>query len=78
MTMPLESLKLFACIAEEKKMDGLSPYLLALENKALANTDWFDTRKQHVAVLLPNFFILYCGQKPPTGDITSDDVKWHS
>ena len=23
----------------------------------------------------PNFFILYFGQKTPTGDITSDDVK---
>ena len=51
------------------------PYLLALKNKALANTDWFDTREQYVAVLLPNFFILYFGQKPPTGDIMSDYVK---
>ena len=50
-------------------------YLLALENKLLANTDWYNTREKYVAVLLPNFFILYFGQKPPTGDIMSDDVK---
>ena len=49
---------------------------MALENKALANTDWFDsTDKKYVCALLPNFSILYFGQKPPTGDITSDNVK---
>jgi hypothetical protein len=75
-TVPIASLKLFACIAEEKKMMGLLPYLLALENKVLANTDWFQsTDEKYVAVLLPNFFILYFGQKPPTGDIMLDDVK---
>ena len=50
-------------------------YLLELENKALANTDWFNSKEQYVCALLPNFFILYFGQKPPTGDIMSDDVK---
>ena len=77
MTVPIASLKLFACIAEEKKLMGLLPYLLALKNKVLANTDWFQsTDDKYVAVLLlPNFFILYFGQKPPTGDIMLDDVK---
>ena len=28
-----------------------------------------------MCALLPNFFILFFGQKPPTGDITSDDVR---
>ena len=56
-------------------MDTLLPYLLALKNEALANTDWFDSSKKYVAVLLPNFFILYFSQKPPTGDIISDNVK---
>ena len=57
-------------------MDTLLKYLLDLENKALANTDWFDSPdKKYVCSLLPNFFILYFGQKPPTGDIMSDDVK---
>ena len=46
-----------------------------LKNKALANTDWFDTSKKYVCALLPNFFILYFGQKPPTRDIMPDDVK---
>ena len=29
----------------------------------------------YVGLLLPNFFILYFGQKPSTRDVTSDDVK---
>ena len=66
---------MFARIAKDKKLEGLLPYLLALKNEALANTDWFDTREKYVAVLLPNFFILYFGQKPPTRDIMSDNVK---
>ena len=41
--IPFESLKLFVCMADEKKLDTLLLYLLRLENKALANTDWFDT-----------------------------------
>ncbi len=36
---------------------------------------WYNTSKKYVAVLLPNFFILYSSQKPPTRDIISDDVK---
>ena len=74
-TWPISSLALFACISKEKNLVGLLSYLLALENKLLANTDWYNTREKYVAVLLPNFFILYFGQKPPTGDIMSDDVK---
>ena len=44
-------------------MDALLPYLLALENKALANTDWYGSGEKYVDALLPNFFILYFGQK---------------
>jgi len=69
MFMTLASLKLFVCIAKKEKLAGLLSYLLELKNDLLANTDWFDTTKKYVAVLLPNFFILYFGQKPPTGDI---------
>ena len=29
----------------------------------------------YVGFLLPNFFIVYFGQKPPIGDITSEDVN---
>ena len=43
---------------------GLLPYLLALEKEVLVNTDCFQsTDDKYVAVLLPNFFILYFGQK---------------
>ena len=53
-TVPIASLKLFACIAEEKKLMGLLPYLRALENEVLANTDWFQsTDDKYVAVLMP-------------------------
>ena len=66
---------MFACIAEKEKLDTLLKYLLDLENEALANTNWFNSTKKYVCALLPNFFILYFGQKTPTGDIMSDDVK---
>ena len=68
-------MKLFACIAEKEKLDTLLKYLLDLENEALANTEWFESPNKYVCALLPNFFILYFGHKPPTGDIMSDDVK---
>ena len=77
MSAPLPSLKLFACIAQKEKVDALLPYVFSLENKVLANTDWFNSNEKCVGLLLPNFFILYFGQKLPTGDITSDDVKRH-
>ena len=67
MYIPFESLKLFACIAEKEKLDTLLKYLLDLENEALVNTDWFNSIEQYVCALLPNFFILYFGQKPPPG-----------
>jgi hypothetical protein len=73
--IPYASLKLFACVAEKEKFDTLLKYLLDLENKALANTDWFNTIKQYVCALMSNFFILYFGRKPPTGDIMPDNVK---
>ena len=39
--IPFASLKLFACVAEKEKFDTLLKYLLDLENKHLANTEWF-------------------------------------
>ena len=75
MYIPFSSLKLFACVAEKEKLEDLLKYILALGNKALANTDWFNSTKQYVCALLPNIFILYFGQKTPTGDIMSNDVK---
>ena len=47
-------------------MDRLLKYILDLKNEALANTKWCDLPdKKYVCALLPNFFILYFGQKPP-------------
>ena len=74
--IPFTALKLFACIADERKLDTLLTYILHLENKALNNTDWYDSvDKKYVCALLPKFFILSFGQKSPTGDITLDNVK---
>ncbi len=74
--IPFAAIRLFACIADERKLDTLLTYILHLENEALNNTDWYDLMgKKYVCALLPNFFILYFGQKPPTGDIMLDDVK---
>ena len=66
-------------MADEKKLETLLKYILNLENKALANTDWFDsTNKKYVCALLSNFFILYFDQKPHTGEITSNNIKMKS
>ena len=63
-------------MADEKKLNTHLLYVLHLENEAVANTDWFgNPDKKYVCALLPNFFILYFGQKPPTRHITYDDVK---
>ena len=45
------------------------------KDKVLVNMDWYGSGTPYVGLLLPNFFILYFGQKPPTGDVPSDDVK---
>jgi hypothetical protein len=74
--IPFTALRLFAFIVDERKLDTLLTYILHLENEALYNTDWYDwINKKYVCTLLLNFFIFYFGQKPPTGDITLDNVK---
>ena len=74
--IPFAALRLFVCMAEEKNLDGLLKYILDLEREALDGTEWWDSLdKKYVCALLPNFFILYFDQKPPNGDITSDNVK---
>jgi hypothetical protein len=73
--MPLASLKLFACITKKDKVDAMMPYKLTSEDNVLVNKDWYVSGTLYVGLLLPNFFILYFGQKPPAGDITSEDVK---
>jgi hypothetical protein len=74
--IPFEKLRMFAFVAEEADMVGVMNYILTQEREALDATAWHDPPDvKYVCALLPNFFILYFGQKPPTGDITSDDVK---
>jgi hypothetical protein len=76
--IPLDKLRMFAFVAEKAEMVGVMSYLHELEREVLATTAWQwvdDDPGRYVCALLPNFFIIYFGQKPPTGDITSDDVK---
>ena len=71
----LASLKLFGCITQKEKVDAMMPYKLAFKNGNLINTDWHIFGTTYVGLLLPNFWILYSGQKPPTRDVTLDDAK---
>ena len=62
--IPFAALRLFVCMAMEKKMDGLLKYIMDIEREALDKTAWHDSLdKKYVCALLPNFFILYFGQK---------------
>jgi hypothetical protein len=76
--IPLDKLRMFAFVAQQAEMVGVMSYLHELEREVLATTAWQmvdDDPGRYVCALLPNFFIIYFGQNPPTGDITSDDVK---
>ena len=75
MALPISSLKLFTCITKKDKVNGIISHGADFENNCLVNTDWFDSGTNYVGCLLPNFFMIYFGQKPPTGDITSGNVK---
>ena len=58
------ALRLFVCMAEEKNLDGLLKYILDLEREAPNKTAWCDSLdNKYVCALLPNFLILYFGQK---------------
>ena len=53
----------------------MMPHELDFANNGLVNTDWHNSGTAYVGLLIPNFFILYFGQKPPTGDETPYAVK---
>ena len=40
MSMPIASLKMFACIAQKEKVDAMMPHKLVFGNDTLVNTDW--------------------------------------
>ena len=75
--IPLTAMSMFVCMAMEKKLDGLVHYMTDLQNETRRGTAWHGKPddERYGCALLPNFFILYFGQKPPTGDIATDDVK---
>ena len=75
--IPLTAMRMYVCMAMEKRLDGLMRYMIELQREAGKGTAWHDSPddKKYVCALLPNFFILYFGQKPPTGDIATNNVK---
>ena len=73
--LPISSLKLFRCITKKDKTNGIISHRADFESDLLVNTDWHESGTKYVGCLLPNFFMIYFGQKPPTGDITSNNIK---
>ena len=75
--IPLTAMRMYVCMAMEKRLDGMIAYLANLQLETRARTAWHGTpnKERYVCALLPNFFILYFGQKPSTGDIATDDVN---
>ncbi len=75
--IPLTAMRMYVCMAMEKRLDGMIAYLTDLQMETRKRTAWHGRpdKERYVCALLPNFFILYFGQNPPTGDITTDDVK---
>ena len=73
--MPLSSLKVFGCILSKTNADGVLENGRDLTNNLLHNTNWLNLATLYVGSFLPNYFIIYFGQKPPNGDITDEDVK---
>jgi len=72
--LSLSSLKLFSCITKKEKTNGIISQGADFENDLLVNTDRHDSGTEYVGCLLPNFFMIYFGQKTPTWDITSDNA----
>ena len=75
MALQQSFLKAFGCIISKTNAESALKHGLDLENDMLGNTDWQNSTTTYVGYLLPNFFIIYFGQKPPIGNITKDDLK---
>ncbi len=72
----ITSFQLFPYIAPNKDFDPLLAHGQDLTEELLKETNNLKTFKEAVvATLLPNFFVIYYGQKAPHSYITTDKVK---
>jgi hypothetical protein len=72
----IASFRLFPYVAPKHTFDTLLPHGDKLTEELLSDTtDLKSLNKPIVATLIPNFFVIYYGQKVPHGDITTDKLK---
>jgi hypothetical protein len=70
------SFRLFPYIGPERTFDTLLPHGDVLTEELLNDTtDLKSFDEPIVATLVPNFFVIYYGQKVPHGNITTDKLK---
>ena len=71
----IASFRLFAFVDAKSSIDQNLTHGKEIPTKYLSDTqDWKDFTDPLVGALVPNFFIIYFGQKLPQGDIREDDV----
>jgi hypothetical protein len=76
--MNLSNFKLFPFVEPTASMSGFLKHNKVTQlstNHLKHTTNWKDMADPIRGTLLPNFFIVYFGQKIPQGSITSDDEK---
>jgi hypothetical protein len=72
----IASFRLFPYLGPERTFDTLLPHSNKLTEKLLNNTtDLKSFDETIVTTLVPNFFVIYYGQKIPHGNITTDKLK---
>jgi hypothetical protein len=72
----IASFCLFPYVGPERTFDTLLPHGDKLTEELLNDTtDLKSFNEPIVATLIPNFFIIYYGQKVPHGNITTDELK---
>jgi hypothetical protein len=72
----IASFCLFPYVGPERTFDTLLPHGDKLTEELLNDTtDLKSFDEPIVATLVPNFFVMYYGQKVPHGNITTDDLK---
>jgi hypothetical protein len=72
----IASFRLFPYLGPEHTFDTLLPHSEELTEELLDDTTHLKSFEEPiVATLVPNFFIIYYGQKVPHGNITPDKLK---
>jgi hypothetical protein len=72
----IASFRLFPYLGPERTFDTLLPHGDKLTEELLDNTtDLKSFKEPSIATLFPNFVVIYCGQKAPHGNVTTDKLK---